>query len=408
MDSPRSPPPRARSPPAMRWARWTASPCARIRRRWRCAASPWRSSVNSRAPANCCAAPRAASAPARRSRGARCVVAEAEVALALRDSAAHRAPLDAAAALLEARGDRANALQARLIAARGLVLLGRLAPAAQSLARLDAHGLPPTLAAVLELTRAELALRALRTGEARARPRARTCGGRTRRRARPARRGGRGAGRARAPRRATPARRGRGGLAPRRRRSPARLRHPGGRCLPPRPAGRRRTRLPLARRPVLFALAQALARAWPGDARARSPDCAGVPHPPPRRDAPRAPARRDRPPARTGRAAGAHRGHRARLRARAARRAGGRGPRPAAGRRAGLAAGAAGRWRGLVDLGPGAGAGRQPAHRAARAGRTRRPEGRARIGRARARRWLAPPLAGFTTILLLPAALPHA
>jgi hypothetical protein len=33
--------------------------------------------------------------------------------------------------------------------------------------------------------------------------------------------------------------------------------------------------------------------------------------------------------------------------------------------------------------------------------------GRARsIGRARARRWLSPPLAGFTTILLLPAALP--
>ena len=28
------------------------------------------------------------------------------------------------------------------------------------------------------------------------------------------------------------------------------------------------------------------------------------------------------------------------------------------------------------------------------------------IGRARARRWLSPPLAGFTTILLLPAALP--
>jgi DNA-binding transcriptional ArsR family regulator len=28
------------------------------------------------------------------------------------------------------------------------------------------------------------------------------------------------------------------------------------------------------------------------------------------------------------------------------------------------------------------------------------------IGQARARRWLAPPLAGFTTILLLPAVLP--
>ena len=36
-------------------------------------------------------------------------------------------------------------------------------------------------------------------------------------------------------------------------------------------------------------------------------------------------------------------------------------------------------------------------------------QGRVRaIGQARARRWLAPPLAGFTTILLLPAALPIA
>ena len=34
-------------------------------------------------------------------------------------------------------------------------------------------------------------------------------------------------------------------------------------------------------------------------------------------------------------------------------------------------------------------------------------EGRVRsIGRTRAQRWLSPPLAGFTTILLLPAALP--
>ncbi|HEX6723062.1 MAG TPA: helix-turn-helix domain-containing protein, partial [Burkholderiaceae bacterium] len=30
------------------------------------------------------------------------------------------------------------------------------------------------------------------------------------------------------------------------------------------------------------------------------------------------------------------------------------------------------------------------------------------IGRARAQRWLSPPLTGFTTILLLPAALPLA
>jgi hypothetical protein len=34
-------------------------------------------------------------------------------------------------------------------------------------------------------------------------------------------------------------------------------------------------------------------------------------------------------------------------------------------------------------------------------------EGRVRaIGQARARRWLSAPIAGFTTILLLPAALP--
>jgi hypothetical protein len=33
-------------------------------------------------------------------------------------------------------------------------------------------------------------------------------------------------------------------------------------------------------------------------------------------------------------------------------------------------------------------------------------EGRVRaVGQARSRRWLAPPLAGFTTILLLPTAL---
>jgi hypothetical protein len=30
------------------------------------------------------------------------------------------------------------------------------------------------------------------------------------------------------------------------------------------------------------------------------------------------------------------------------------------------------------------------------------------VGRARAQRWLAPPLAGFTTILLLPPSLPLA
>ncbi|MGZ5165532.1 MAG: helix-turn-helix domain-containing protein, partial [Burkholderiales bacterium] len=93
---------------------------------------------------------------------ARCVVAEAEVALAMRDLRGSPRSLAAASATLEARADRANALQARLIAVRRLLLLGRLTEAAAALAHLDAHGLP-ALTAVAELAAAELALRSLRT-----------------------------------------------------------------------------------------------------------------------------------------------------------------------------------------------------------------------------------------------------
>src|SRR5512140_2921373 len=93
---------------------------------------------------------------------ARCVVAEAEVALAMRDLRGSPRALAAASATLEARADRANALQARLIAARRLLLLGRLDEAAAALASLDTAVLPPALAAVAELSAAELALRSLR------------------------------------------------------------------------------------------------------------------------------------------------------------------------------------------------------------------------------------------------------
>ncbi|HEY2968217.1 MAG TPA: helix-turn-helix domain-containing protein, partial [Casimicrobiaceae bacterium] len=99
---------------------------------------------------------------------ARCVVAEAEVALAMRDLRGSPRTLAAASAALEARGDRANALQARLIAVRRLLLLGRLDEAASALARLDARFLPPSLLTVAELAAAELALRSLRTAPARA------------------------------------------------------------------------------------------------------------------------------------------------------------------------------------------------------------------------------------------------
>lgn len=70
---------------------------------------------------------------------ARCVVAEAEVALAMRDLAGSPGALAAASATLEAHADRANALHARLLAARHLLLLGRLDDAATALARLDAR-----------------------------------------------------------------------------------------------------------------------------------------------------------------------------------------------------------------------------------------------------------------------------
>ncbi|HEV2612254.1 MAG TPA: helix-turn-helix domain-containing protein, partial [Noviherbaspirillum sp.] len=98
---------------------------------------------------------------------ARCIVAEAEVALAMRDFGGTPRSLLAASATLEAHGDRANVLHARLLAARRLLLLGRLDEAAAVLARFDGRGLPPSLTTVAELTAAELAMRSLRTGAAR-------------------------------------------------------------------------------------------------------------------------------------------------------------------------------------------------------------------------------------------------
>src|SRR5688500_18563713 len=71
---------------------------------------------------------------------ARCVVAEAEVALAMRDLRSSPRALAQAAAALEARADRSNALQARLIAVRRLLLLGRLDDAEVALARIEMNG----------------------------------------------------------------------------------------------------------------------------------------------------------------------------------------------------------------------------------------------------------------------------
>ena len=337
---------------------------------------------------------------------ARCVVAEAEVALAMRDIGGGTPRLLAAAsAILEAHADGANALQAWLITARRLLLLGRLDDAAAALTRLDARELPPSLRAVAELAAAELALRSLRVGEARmALARASAA-----------------ADRAQVP-----------ALLAEVAEAMAALDRPAARRLAA--DGEKALRLdevaallasdtlvvdacrrgvgdgeqwrPLARRPVLFMLARSLAEAWPGDTS---------------REALIESAFRTRHPDET---------HRARLRVEIGRlrallkslatiEATGRGfilkplgnrdvavlTPPIDGDQASLVAllsdGAA--WS-TSALALAVGASQRTVQRALA---DLEADGRARsIGRARAQRWLAPPLAGFTTILLLPAALP--
>ncbi|MGH8038503.1 MAG: helix-turn-helix domain-containing protein [Stenotrophomonas sp.] len=97
---------------------------------------------------------------------ARCVVAEAEVALALRDLAGSSAALLTAATALEARVDPHNALQAWLILARRWLLLGRRQEATEALAHLQGRALTPALAAMAALTDAALAAHALQMARA--------------------------------------------------------------------------------------------------------------------------------------------------------------------------------------------------------------------------------------------------
>jgi len=336
---------------------------------------------------------------------ARCIVAEAEVALAMRDFTGSPRALAAAAATLEAHADSGNAMQAWLITARRLLLLGRLSEAAAALAQLDARGLPPSLRAVAELTAAELALRSLRVGEARmALARAHAA-----------------AERAQVPALIAEVTEARAALD---RPAARRLTVDGEQALRldevsallasdvlvvdacRRGLGAGDQWRPLARRPVLFSLARSLAEAWPGDVS---------------REALIESAFRTRHPDET---------HRARLRVEIGRlralvktlatiEATERGfiLKPLSGRDvAVLAPPIDGEQASLVALlSDGAawstsalslalGASQRTVQRALA---DLEADGRVRsIGRARAQRWLAPPLAGFTTILLLPASLP--
>src|SRR5215471_13713887 len=82
---------------------------------------------------------------------ARCVVAEAEIALASRDLGWPAKALDAARVTLEEHGDRMNAAHARYLEVRRLVFIGHLDDAEQMLADFDPMLFPPALRTAYEL-----------------------------------------------------------------------------------------------------------------------------------------------------------------------------------------------------------------------------------------------------------------
>jgi DNA-binding transcriptional ArsR family regulator len=336
---------------------------------------------------------------------ARCQVAEAEVALVARDLSGPVRALDAAAQALDALGDRANALYARLVGARRQLLVGDLEAAEQTLAVVDAAGAPPPLAARAELTRAELALRRVRVADAAAAlGRAHTA----------ALAAGIPAlvaeiGRARRALSAPSARLIRGGVVRAVRLGEVEALFASGDLVVD--ACRRAVRgparsVPLAGRPVLFALVGALAEAWPAD----------VP--------------RDRLVERAFEARDGNESHRARLRVEIGRLRAALRPLarieatrrgfalvPVGGRAVVVLAppidGPAGAIRALLEGGESwstsalacaLGSSQRTVQRALR--QLEEAAAVRAVGRGRSRRWLAPTLDGFATTLLLPGALP--
>jgi hypothetical protein len=99
---------------------------------------------------------------------ARCIVAQAEIALAARDLNWPSKKLDAARSTLESHGDLVNAAHARYLEVRRLLLIGRLEEVEQKLNELEPTLLPPALRAAHELVVAGIAMRRLHTKIARA------------------------------------------------------------------------------------------------------------------------------------------------------------------------------------------------------------------------------------------------
>ena len=307
---------------------------------------------------------------------ARCVVAEAEIALVSRDLGWPAKSLDSARATLEAHGDRVNAAHARYLEIRRLLLIGRLDEAEATLAELDPAPLPPASRTAHELVVAGIAMRRIRTKEARARARE----GRARgaRRTHPRADSG---GRERIPRRGHPrcapdCQRRRAAPPARGGRDAAGVESASSSTRAVMSCGRNARSVSLARRPVLFALARALGEAWPGDVAERRAGRARIRLEVRRRIASRAAASRNRAAAQGASDAGRRERDEARVCADAAART--RRRRAGAARRRGACGRARlpRRWRIVVELGAGAGAWRESAHRAAGArlacgGRTR-------------------------------------
>jgi hypothetical protein len=99
---------------------------------------------------------------------ARCIVAEAEIALVSRDLGFPAKALDAARTTLEQHGDRVNAAYARYLEVRRLLLIGRIDDAERTIADVDPVPFPPALRTAHELVVAGIAMRRLRTKTARA------------------------------------------------------------------------------------------------------------------------------------------------------------------------------------------------------------------------------------------------
>ncbi|MDX8450353.1 helix-turn-helix domain-containing protein [Mesorhizobium captivum] len=98
---------------------------------------------------------------------ARCVVAEAEIALVSRDLGWPEKALRAARTTLAVHGDRVNAAYAGSLEARRLILIGRLDEAERLLAGFDPAPLPPVARVAHELAAAGISVRRLRTKAAR-------------------------------------------------------------------------------------------------------------------------------------------------------------------------------------------------------------------------------------------------